>query len=256
MQKEWRIALENDDFVLKNCHLFCNSRYAGVFEFIIGGCFDEAKAGAPESDPKGGLTGCSFRNQTQTDQRGTGPTNGVMLFASKNQTAMTVRAAFAEFGVVAWRDYIFANRQAINSLRQMNLPIIPWGGKISCSPRTGPRKRGSYWCPPPPPPPPPPAPPGPPIDPGFVTHAASFCTHAGCANKPSCRHRTFAVHANVSVLDCLSECKKIGCPCFDFMAKALSWEQSNCRVMDHGLVVNVMRSGGGLETAYVPKGIV
>lgn len=217
-----------------------------MFEFIIGGCFDEAKAGAA-----GGLTGCSFRNQTQTDQRGTGPTNSVMLFASKNQTAMTVKATFAEFGVIAWRDYIFANRQAINSLRQMNLPIIPWGGRIPCSPRGGTRKRGSYWCSPSPPPPPP-APPSPPIDPASKTHTGFFCEHTGCGNMPSCRNQTFAVHANVSVLDCLSECKKIRCPCFDWMAKALSWDQSNCRVMGHGLAVTVTRSGGGIETAYTP----
>ena len=28
MRKEWRIAPENDDFLLKHGHLFCNSRYA------------------------------------------------------------------------------------------------------------------------------------------------------------------------------------------------------------------------------------
>ena len=228
-------------------------KYPGVFEFIIGGCFDEDKAGASESDNKGGLAGCSFRNQTHTDQRGTGPTNSVMLFASKNQSAMTVKAAFAEFGVVAWRDYIFASRQAINSLRQMNLPVLAWGGRIPCSPRTGLRKQGSFWCPPPPPQPPPPPPPGPPIDPAFKTHTGFYCEHTGCGNMPSCRNQTFAVHANVSVLDCLSACKKIRCPCFDWMTTALSWEQSNCRVMGHGLAVTVTRSGSGIETAYTPS---
>jgi predicted amidohydrolase len=55
-----------------------------------------------------------------------------MLFASKQPRNKTVRAAFEEVTVahgvkvVPWRDYIFTNRQGINSLRQHGLPILPW----------------------------------------------------------------------------------------------------------------------------------
>ena len=30
MHKEWRIAPENDDFLLKHCRIFCNSRYNNI----------------------------------------------------------------------------------------------------------------------------------------------------------------------------------------------------------------------------------
>eukprot|EP01052_Picozoa_sp_SAG31_P041985 SAG31_NODE_6525_length_1988_cov_1.174166_1_plen_651_part_01 len=100
--------------------------YPGVFEFIIAGCGGETQG-------KGGLSGCTTRAQTDWWQRGTAPSNSVMLFASKDPDKKTVRAAFDEVTVgskvkiVPGRDYIFANRQGINSLRQYGLPILPFG---------------------------------------------------------------------------------------------------------------------------------
>jgi predicted amidohydrolase len=100
--------------------------YPGVFEFIIAGCGGETQG-------KGGLSGCTTRAQTDWWQRGTAPSNSVMLFASRDPDKKTVRAAFDEVTVgskvkvVPWRDYIFANRQGINSLRQYGLPILPFG---------------------------------------------------------------------------------------------------------------------------------
>ena len=39
---------------------------------------------------------------------------------------MTVKAAFKEVGMVSYRDYIFANRQGLNGLRQHGQSIQNW----------------------------------------------------------------------------------------------------------------------------------
>ena len=121
-----------------NCHVLqaiC-AKYPGVFEFVIAGCYGELAS-------HGGLVGCTTRVQNNWWQRGTGPSNSLMLFASKQPENVTVAAAFAEtyntsmYGpaaVVTSREYIFGNRKGINSLRQYGLPILPWHGQPSAEP--------------------------------------------------------------------------------------------------------------------------
>ena len=85
-----------------------------MFEFVIAGC-------AGETVKTGGLTGCTTRQQSQWWQRGTAPSNSLMLFASKQRGVKTVSAAFEETSMIPSRDYIFGGRRAINSLRQLGL---------------------------------------------------------------------------------------------------------------------------------------
>ena len=49
--------------------------------------------------------------------------HGRSLARSLKPEVLTVRAAFKEFDVVAYRDYIFQNRQGLNSLRQNKADI-------------------------------------------------------------------------------------------------------------------------------------
>ena len=49
--------------------------------------------------------------------------NAVFLVRSLQPDVMSVREGFKRFNIVAYRDYIFQNRQGLNSLRQSKSPI-------------------------------------------------------------------------------------------------------------------------------------
>ena len=49
--------------------------------------------------------------------------NAVFLVRSTNPSVMTVRQGFEKFDIVAYRDYIFQNRQGLNSLRHTKSDI-------------------------------------------------------------------------------------------------------------------------------------
>lgn len=86
------------------------AKYPGVFEFAVAGCH-----GAPANP------GCTLADDIPVGEDTL--KNAIFLLRSKDLSRMTVKAAFKEFGVVTFRDYLSANRQGLNSLRQAGAPI-------------------------------------------------------------------------------------------------------------------------------------
>ena len=80
--------------------------HPGMFELAIGGC--------------GGKTTCNTTASTPGEET---DTNAVFLVRSLHPAEMTVREAFTKFNIVAYRDYIFQNRQGLNSLRHSKADI-------------------------------------------------------------------------------------------------------------------------------------
>ena len=88
------------------------AKYPGVFEFAVGGC------GGPPENP-----GCSATPQPAGEDA---LHNAVFCLTSTDHGKKTVKAAFEGDGLVSYSDYIFANRQGLNSLRQHAQPIVHW----------------------------------------------------------------------------------------------------------------------------------
>jgi hypothetical protein len=84
--------------------------YPAAFELAVSGC------GGAAQNP-GCTTAPVVPGETTADN------NAVFLVRSTGKSNTTVVAAFAEFGVVSYRDYIMANRRGLNSLRQRGTAI-------------------------------------------------------------------------------------------------------------------------------------
>jgi len=84
--------------------------YRGAFEFAVNGC------GGATKNP-----GCAAASVSPGES--TADNNAVFLVRSTGTAAKTVAEAFAEFGIVSYRDYIMANRRGLNTLRQTGTAI-------------------------------------------------------------------------------------------------------------------------------------
>lgn len=80
--------------------------HPGMFELAVGGC--------------GGTTTCNATAAAPGEEINN---NAVFLVRSLRPAELTVREAFTKFNVVAYRDYIFQNRQGLNSLRHAKADI-------------------------------------------------------------------------------------------------------------------------------------
>ena len=100
------------------------SAHPGVFELAIGGCGGSLVA-----------NGCNTSLPTPEGESGTN--NAKFLVRSLKPEVMTVREGFAKYNVVAGRDYLFQNRQGLNSLRHTKSAIPKGGGPHQPTAPTG-----------------------------------------------------------------------------------------------------------------------
>jgi predicted amidohydrolase len=120
---------ENGPYQCDKVVELCN-RYPGVFHFVVPGCNNGARQHQHASN-------CTAAPQMPIPGWHPGQSReSVFKIMSKDPGKISVKQAARELGLLSFRDYIFGNRQALNSLRQRRRPISP----------------------PQPPPPPPPAP--------------------------------------------------------------------------------------------------
>ena len=137
---------ENGPALFINCPKIAKMCAAapGVFELSVGGCRDSY-------NNQSGLKDCRFGAPAPGES--TANDNAIFLVRSLQRKTHSVRAAFKKFGVVPYRDYIFASRQQINSLRQTKTPIPPARGAAGtqATGRTEPRGRAGQPAAPRPP---------------------------------------------------------------------------------------------------------
>jgi hypothetical protein len=88
-----------------------------VFELVIPGCSGHWNTSACSAQPQITIPGW----HTPKDKHGS--RESVFKIRSKDPSRITVKEAAKEVGLVAFRDYIFANRRGLNSLRQLGAPI-------------------------------------------------------------------------------------------------------------------------------------
>ena len=80
--------------------------HPGMFELAVGGC--------------SGTTTCNTTAPAPGEEINN---NAVFLVRSLRPAELTVREAFTKYNIVAYRDYIFQNRQGLNSLRHAKADI-------------------------------------------------------------------------------------------------------------------------------------
>jgi hypothetical protein len=80
--------------------------HPGMFELAVGGCRGQTTCNTTAPAPG-----------EETDD------NAVFLVRSLQPDVMTVKEAFTKFNIVAYRDYIFQNRQGLNSLRHAKADV-------------------------------------------------------------------------------------------------------------------------------------
>lgn len=88
-----------------------------MFELVIPGCSGHWNTSACSAQPQITIPGW----HTPKDKHGS--RESVFKIRSKDPSRITVKEAAKEVGLVAFRDYIFANRRGLNSLRQLGAPI-------------------------------------------------------------------------------------------------------------------------------------